>query len=43
MKEGQERIIAGLRERYPETSKSHLVCTDTFGSIATAFSGGKTL
>ena len=37
----QERIIAGLKEKYPQTSKSYLVCTDTFGSIATAFPGGE--
>jgi hypothetical protein len=37
----QERIIAGLKEKYPQTSKSYLICTDTFGSIATAFPGGE--
>ena len=38
--ESQERIIADLKKKHPETSKSYIVCTDTFGSIATAFSGG---
>lgn len=41
VRESQERIIAGLKEKYPQTSKSYLVCTDTFGSIATAFPGGE--
>ena len=39
--ESQQRIVDGLKQRYPQTSKNYLVCTDTFGSIATAFSGGK--
>ena len=39
--ETQERIIAGLKESYPQTSKSYVVCTDTFGSIATALPRGK--
>ena len=41
VKASQERIIAGLKEKYPQTSKSYLVCTDTFGSIASAFPGGE--
>ncbi|MCG8623896.1 MAG: hypothetical protein MJE68_18125, partial [Proteobacteria bacterium] len=41
VKASQERIITGLKEKYPQTSKSYLVCTDTFGSIATAFPGGE--
>ena len=41
MTEAQERIIAGLKERFPHSSKSFHVCTDTFGSIATAFPNGK--
>lgn len=41
MEEAQERIIAGLKSDYPSTSKNYHVCTDTFGSIATAFPNGK--
>ncbi|XP_064383181.1 N-acetyl-D-glucosamine kinase-like [Halichondria panicea] len=40
MTEAQERIIAGLKDKYPHTSTHYHVCTDTFGSIATAFSSG---
>ena len=40
MTEAQERIIAGLKEKYPHTSTHYHVCTDTFGSIATAFDNG---
>ncbi len=38
--EAQERIVAGLKEKYPNTSQHYYVCTDTFGSIATAFASG---
>ena len=41
MKEAQERIIAGLKSDFPSTSKNYYVCTDTFGSIATAFPNGE--
>ena len=41
MAEAQERIIAGLKKSFPKSSKSYYVCTDTFGSIATAFPNGR--
>ena len=41
MKEAQERIIAGMKEKYLQVSKNYFVCTDTFGSIATAFPNGE--
>ena len=40
LEEGQERIRAGLADRFPHTSRHYQVCTDTFGSIATAFPNG---
>ena len=40
MAEAQSRIVAGLKEKYPQTSSNYHVCTDTFGSIATAFPNG---
>ena len=40
MPEAQERIVAGLKETFPNISKDYHVCTDTFGSIATAFPNG---
>jgi len=41
MPEGQKRIIAGLKSSFPNTSQNYYVCTDTFGSIATAFPNGR--
>ena len=42
--EAQKKIIEGLQTSYAHTSKQYHVCTDTFGSIATAFpNGGSTL
>ena len=41
MVEGQNRIIDGLKSGFPSTSKNYHVCTDTFGSIATAFPNGE--
>ena len=43
MEEAQERIVAGLKSSFPNTSKNLHVCTDTFGSIATAFPNGELL
>lgn len=43
MLEAQQRIIEELKEHFPNASKSYSVCTDTFGSIATAFPNGKPL
>lgn len=40
MAEAQERIMADLRSKFPNTSKNYHVCTDTFGSIATGFPNG---
>lgn len=40
MLEAQERIADGLKTEFPNASKSYYVCTDTFGSIATAFPNG---
>ena len=43
MPEAQERIAAGLKSDFPNTSKHYHVCTDTFGSIATAFPNGESV
>lgn len=40
MLEAKQRILEGLKTDFPNTSKSYHVCTDTFGSIATAFPNG---
>ena len=39
--EAQRRIVEGLKTSHPNTSKHYHVCTDTFGSIATAFPNGE--
>ena len=41
MPEAQERIVSGLEASCPDVSKTLHVCTDTFGSIATAFPNGE--
>lgn len=38
--EAQKKIIEGLQTSHAHTSKHYHVCTDTFGSIATAFPNG---
>lgn len=38
--EAQQRITEGLKKDFPNASKHYYVCTDTFGSIATAFPSG---
>ena len=43
MPEAQERIVSGLEASCPDVSKTLHVCTDTFGSIATAFPNGEGL
>ena len=43
MVEAQTRITEGLKTTFPNTSKNYHVCTDTFGSIATAFPNGEVL
>lgn len=41
MREAQQRIMEGLKKTFPNASMNYHVCTDTFGSIATAFPNGK--
>ena len=41
--EAQRRIMEGIKSTYPHSSKHYHVCTDTYGSIATAFPNGKAL
>ena len=36
----QQRIIEGITSSHPLTARHYHVCTDTFGSIATAFPNG---
>ncbi|CAI8047731.1 N-acetyl-D-glucosamine kinase [Geodia barretti] len=38
--EAQRRIAEGMTSKHPNTASVHHVCTDTFGSIATAFPKG---
>ncbi len=40
MPEAQMRIMSGLKKSFPNGSQNYHVCTDTFGSIATAFPNG---
>ncbi|XP_077992249.1 N-acetyl-D-glucosamine kinase-like [Glandiceps talaboti] len=39
-KEGQRKVIEGLKTTYPTISESYSMCTDTFGAIATASQSG---
>lgn len=39
--EAQRRIVREIKASHPNTSKHYHVCTDTFGSIATAFPNGE--
>ena len=39
--EGQRRIVEGISRSHPHTASHYHVCTDTFGSIATAFPSGR--
>ncbi|XP_002734945.2 N-acetyl-D-glucosamine kinase-like [Saccoglossus kowalevskii] len=39
-KEGQKKVIEGLKTRFPNISEHHTMCTDTFGAIATACDNG---
>ncbi|XP_070540467.1 N-acetyl-D-glucosamine kinase-like [Ptychodera flava] len=39
-KEGQRKVIEGLKTTYPNISESYSMCTDTFGAIATACEAG---
>jgi N-acetylglucosamine kinase len=38
--EAQQKIVKGIRDAHPHTSKHYHVCTDTYGSIAAAFPHG---
>ena len=38
--EAKQRIIEGITSSHPLTARHYHVCTDTFGSIATAFPNG---
>ena len=39
--EFKQKMSNMMKTRYPNCSKSYYICTDTFGSIATAAESGK--
>ncbi|XP_072177829.1 N-acetyl-D-glucosamine kinase-like [Diadema setosum] len=39
-KEGQRKVIEGMKSKYPNVSEHYHMCTDTYGAIATACKAG---
>lgn len=39
-KEGQRKVIEGMKETFPNVSENYHMCTDTYGAIATACKAG---